>query len=180
MFEFLRFAVGSPRFYSGFLGLWPHVLSYYVGRIHAGELKQRFLNYYLANFDEQALERLGQDFCEQHLPTLIRADAIKRLKNHHEQCHTVFVVTASLGLWVKPWCDANGVELISTPYSINDQQSPRIQLGNNCKGAEKVSRIKAAVNIEHYEALYAYGDTRGDREMLCLADHAYFKVFTAN
>lgn len=50
-------------------------------------------------------------------------------------------------------------------------------LGRNCHGAEKVSRIREAFNLSDYDDIYAYGDTKGDKPMLALAKHAFYKPF---
>lgn len=47
--------------------------------------------------------------------------------------------------------------------------------GNNCYGTEKVLRIKEKYNLKEFEKIYAYGDSKGDREMLALAHEGYFK-----
>ena len=46
--------------------------------------------------------------------------------------------------------------------------------GGNCYGAEKARRLRALLGEAAVE-LYAYGDSRGDREMLAMADHAYYR-----
>jgi phosphoserine phosphatase len=49
--------------------------------------------------------------------------------------------------------------------------------GHNCYGQEKVRRIQAALDLAHYEHIYAYGDSSGDKPMLALADEAFYKPF---
>ncbi|AGY92580.1 hypothetical protein SPICUR_08125 [Spiribacter curvatus] len=47
--------------------------------------------------------------------------------------------------------------------------------GPNCRGAEKVVRLRALLDPAAYHPIYAYGDTAGDTEMLALADHATYR-----
>ena len=49
--------------------------------------------------------------------------------------------------------------------------------GDNCHGQEKVRRIKEAYPLDQYREIYAYGDTGGDRPMLGLATHSFYKPF---
>jgi phosphatidylglycerophosphatase C len=44
-------------------------------------------------------------------------------------------------------------------------------LGANCRGPEKATRLQTLFGTEKVE-LWAYGNSRGDDEMLALADHA--------
>jgi len=43
-------------------------------------------------------------------------------------------------------------------------------LSKNCYGIEKANKVKEAYNLSDYDYIYAYGDTRGDKELLELAD----------
>ena len=45
----------------------------------------------------------------------------------------------------------------------------------NCRGKEKVARIRAAVDLSGYSRIFAYGNSGGDREMLSIADEAVYK-----
>ena len=51
-------------------------------------------------------------------------------------------------------------------------------LTKNCYGAEKVNRLRevlVAPREEYY--IVAFGDSRGDKELLAYADKGYFKPF---
>ena len=47
----------------------------------------------------------------------------------------------------------------------------------NCYGPEKVRRIEAVWPHREQYDVSAFGDSRGDKEMLAYADQAYFKPF---
>ena len=49
-------------------------------------------------------------------------------------------------------------------------------VGPNCRGEEKVRRLKAAYG-QDMVLTAAYGDTSGDAEMLAMAREAGFRVF---
>ncbi|MGB7414865.1 MAG: haloacid dehalogenase-like hydrolase, partial [Thermosynechococcaceae cyanobacterium] len=52
----------------------------------------------------------------------------------------------------------------------------RIQ-GQNCYGPEKVKRLQGLLgNLEHF-CIYAYGDSRGDQELLATATFPYYRKF---
>jgi len=40
---------------------------------------------------------------------------------------------------------------------------------------EKVLRIKEKYDLKEFEKIFAYGDSKGDREMLALAHEGYYK-----
>ncbi len=37
--------------------------------------------------------------------------------------------------------------------------------------------IKEVLNLEQFEYIYAYGDSKVDREMLSIADESFYKLF---
>ena len=48
------------------------------------------------------------------LEPLIRKKALKEIEWHKENGHDVVIVSASIDLWLKPWCIKNDVALISS------------------------------------------------------------------
>ena len=79
--------------------------------------------------------------------------------------------------WVKPWCDKNNIDLISTRLEVKDNKLTGKFATKNCYGREKVNRVKEAYDLSQYNHIYAYGDSRGDRELLALADESFYKPF---
>ncbi len=47
--------------------------------------------------------------------------------------------------------------------------------GANCFGSEKVRRLEALLGAREGYSLYAYGDSRGDKELLSSADYPYYR-----
>jgi phosphoserine phosphatase len=45
----------------------------------------------------------------------------------------------------------------------------------NCYGAEKSRRLSDLLGEREAYTLYAYGDSTGDRELLAMADFAYYR-----
>lgn len=91
------------------------------------------------------------------------------------------MVSASLDLYLEPTAAALGFDdLLCTSPSANHLVFDGGLAGKNCRGPEKVSRLRNLLgNLADFE-IYAYGDSAGDRELLEKADHAYFRVFEPN
>jgi phosphoserine phosphatase len=49
--------------------------------------------------------------------------------------------------------------------------------GKNCKGQEKLRRVKSFFNLQEYEYIYAYGNEKSDRYLLNIAHEAYNNNF---
>ncbi|MCZ6166669.1 hypothetical protein O6B35_01880 [Campylobacter ureolyticus] len=50
-------------------------------------------------------------------------------------------------------------------------------MGKNCYAKEKVRRIKETFDLSKFDKIIAYGDSRGDKEMIEFADEGYYKFF---
>lgn len=118
-----------------------------------------------------------KDFATQHIPKIIRTEAFKAINQHLSNQETVVVVSASPENWVKPWCDIMGLFCIATRLEVKSNKVTGNFSGNNCYGQEKVRRIKERFNLSDFESIIAYGDSRGDQEMLELADSKNYKPF---
>jgi phosphoserine phosphatase len=70
-----------------------------------------------------------------------------------------------------------GIEIISTEIEISNNKITGKLSTANCYGPEKVNRLKKLLSMDDYSTIYAYGDSKGDREMLALAQHPHFKPF---
>lgn len=141
-------------------------------------VKERVLMRYLAGLSEVELHRLGADYAQQDIPRQVRPQALARLAWHRRQGHRCVVISASIEHYVTPWARAAGFDdVLATRLAVDDagRVSGRYD-GANCYGAEKVRRLQQLLGAAADVEIYAYGDSRGDRELLALADHAYYRT----
>jgi HAD superfamily phosphoserine phosphatase-like hydrolase len=87
------------------------------------------------------------------------------------------VISASIEHYVAPWAYAAGFDdVIATCLALDgDGRVTGHYAGENCYGAEKERRLRALLGAREDFEIYAYGDSRGDRELLTLADHAWYR-----
>ena len=69
------------------------------------------------------------------------------------------------------------IELMGTRLAVKNGRIAGTFDGENCYGDEKVCRIKEQFNLEAYKEILCYGDTPGDKPMLALATHRFYKPF---
>ncbi len=117
-------------------------------------------------------------FAEKVVPTLLRSEAVARMRFHQDQGHSVVIVTASIGDWIEPWALANGVRMVlASRAEVVDGELTGALQGANCHGTEKVARLRAVFPDRTAYTLFAYGDGHGDRELLASADFPFFRRF---
>ena len=72
-------------------------------------------------------------------------------------------------------CDVDTV--IATKINTEDNKVTGVFKSKNCYGIEKVNRLLELFPKRSDYYLYAYGDSRGDKELLSFADKGYYKEF---
>lgn len=177
LIKFIRFVVGDVKTMWGMLILSPMLVVYKLKFIPNYKAKQWMLSYFFKGMDEQKFYKVAEEYSLKQIDTILRPKAMKKITWHKEQGHKLVVVSASIECWLKPWCDKEGLDLIATKIEIKDGLITGKFLTKNCYGIEKANRVKEAYTLSDYDYIYAYGDSRGDKELLELADETFYKPF---
>lgn len=175
--EFIRFYHGTPKFLAGFAAASPWLVAMKLKMYQNYEAKQRVLKWFFSGEDAEVFNRKCLEFSEQVVPSLIRPGAIAEIEKHRNANATVAVISASAENWVRPWCEKNNLGCLATQLEVvNGKISGRIS-GFNCYGPEKERRIRECYPIDEFDEIFAYGDSRGDLEMMALAHQQHYKPF---
>lgn len=178
MFHFLKFKFGNRSFYQGMIRLFPKLLWHKLGFTSSKEAKEQLLTYFFKGSRLEDLIQIGSEYATTSLPKIIRPKAMEEIMQLKEMGYDLYLVSASVDIWIKAWGESNGFVVLSTQLEVDDNNciTGKI-LGENVNGEEKVNKIKNAVTLSNYEWIQAYGDTKGDYPMLNLANKKYFKPF---
>jgi phosphatidylglycerophosphatase C len=189
LLEMIKFSKGSFRFYLGFLINSPWLLAWKAGIISNQRAKERMLTWFFGGMQLDAFQDTCNRFAATAIPNLIRPKAIHEVRLLQEKGVEVVIVSASPANWLQPWTDQLGTALLATRLETrnhphNPQPGAPVTtrltgkiLDRNCHGEEKVCRIRESYDLSAYDNILAYGDSSGDKPMLALANHAFFKPF---
>ncbi len=177
LFEFIRFVKGRSRFFWGMVRLFPMLIANRLGLIPNNKAKEKMLSYFFKGMNYAEFKRYGEKFCTDVLPKIIKPAALDKINWHRSKHHRVIVVSASIEEWIRPWTDAMQIELICTEMEVNDNRLTGKFSTPNCNGPEKLKRIKERVDLENYSIIYAYGDSKGDDDMLRIATKPLYQHF---
>ncbi len=144
------------------------------GRWSNGRAKESMIAYFFTGKTLEEMRALGERFCREVLPSRMRPQAMDQLRAYREAGAAIAVVSASLDLWLSPFCSAEGVRMICTEAAFENGRFTGRFSTPNCNGAEKGRRVKAAYALEKYDHIVAYGNSRGDAALFELADEAWF------
>ena len=174
---FLKWRAGPVRWALGCLRLAPAALAYAFHR-DRGRIKADAVREFLIGARRDDLEAQAREFASRHSASLLRPDALAAWARWRNEPVKLVVVTASPRFVVAPFAKDLGADaLIGTEYVFDAQD--RITgdyVSPNCRGPEKVVRLKAAFGPD-FILKAAYGDTTGDREMIAMAQEAGYQVF---
>jgi len=177
LIRFIRFVVGDTKFAIGMVALSPMLTAYKLKLIPNYKAKQYMLTYFFKGMTEEKFMQVANEYSLQHIDTILRPKAMEKIAWHKEQGHKIVIVSASIECWLKPWCDKHGLNLIATKLEIKNGTVTGKFLTKNCYGIEKANRVHKQCNLDDYNHIYAYGDSRGDKELLSLADESFYKPF---
>jgi len=180
LFPFLLHVAGPTKFSFKVMMLLPTLTGYALGLIRNDIAKVKVLRCFLANMEMATLQQHALQFAEHKLPALLRSVAMQRLAWHRQQGHRCVVVSASLELYLRPWASKAGFNDIigSRLEELDGGRTSGNLLGENCFGPEKLRRLEALLGSRDGYTLYAYGDSRGDKELLSAADFPFYKKFS--
>jgi phosphatidylglycerophosphatase C len=177
LLEFIKFYHGTGRFLTGFALTSPWTALMTLKVIPNWKAKQKVLQWFFKGENVQTFNQKCREFSETKVPGLIRPKALQEINKHLQDGSTVVVISASAENWVRPWCEKNQLNCLATQLQILDGKLTGKIEGFNCYGAEKERRIRECYTLTDFEEIVAYGDSKGDLEMLALAQQQHYKPF---
>lgn len=159
--------------------LCPDFARYLIGRLSRQGMKEKILTRFIGGKAYADIQALGKQYADNQLDTYLKPEALKRLLWHQSQGHRCLLVSASLEFYLIPWAKRHGFEaVIASRLEVKPDGCATGRLaGLNCWGPEKERRLLAYLSGEEHPQLYVYGDSRGDQEMLALAQHPFYRKF---
>ena len=173
--DFMRYAVSKPRRLAGNVLFIPLILGYKMGFVSGNRIRASVVRFGFRGVPVEALSARARIFCSDVVPVAIRPMALARIRWHQERGDTVVVVSGALDIYLEHWCRDHGLELICSRLEERGGVLTGRYREAQCIGEEKRRRIRERYDMESFEHVYAYGDTRDDTEMLELAHTRFFR-----
>ena len=180
LIEFIRFTKGSAVLYWGMLLHLPWLILMKLHLYDNSKTKERVFAWFFRGMPIEQFNKLGHEFYQAEADKLLYSDAKQQIHDHHQKGDLVVILSASIENWVQPFTSALQAEgLLGTQVEIQNNKLTGRFSTPNCYGAEKVQRLKEWLRTSAIEQPYiiAYGDSRGDKELLQFADESHYKQF---
>ena len=160
---------------AGKVVLMPLVVGYKLGVITGNTIRSSVVRFGFRGEEAAQVEQAGERFSREVLPGVIRPMALERIQLHKAQGDVVVVVSAALDLYLAHWCRLHQLDLICSKLEVANGVLTGRYCGEQCASKEKSRRILEAYEPRDFSAVYAYGDTKEDMDMLSLASRKYFR-----
>lgn len=177
LIEFIRFAKGDKAFLLCFLRYSPLLVLMKLGLYPNWKAKQRVFSHCFRGMAVDTFNSLCSRFARDKA-RLMRPKGMKKLREVLAEGGKVVVVSASVNNWVEPFfADIGGVYVVGTMVEEREGVLTGRFLTKNCYGEEKVTRLLQLFPERTQYWLTAYGDSRGDFELLDFANESYYRPF---
>lgn len=198
LLAFIRFACGPVRMCMGFALYAPLLVLMKLKLYPNYKAKQKVFTHFFRGMTLARFDALCTAFAQQG-EHLLRPAARSFINTVRSEAYAMAIVSASIDNWVRPFAEMylqsdNAQDKSQGNVQDNKPALPIIVLGTkvevdaagcltgrfatpNCYGPEKVRRIEAVWPHREQYDVSAFGDSRGDKEMLAYADQGYFKPF---
>jgi len=149
-------------------------LSYLTGKLTAHESKERFLGF-INNIHEDDMKEIVKDFYEKRLSKILYKDAINMIKELKNQGFLIYLISASPEFYINELYNIKEVDMIigtKIKRSEDEFKFCNIIDGFNCKGEEKVKRLKEVLKAEgkeiDFKNSYMFSDSLSDLPLMNL------------
>lgn len=155
----------------------PYLCLYFLGRIDNSSVKEKLFQTFFSGENNNEFNKKCIEFAESTLSKKRRAIANEKLKWHKDKKHEIAIVSASIENYLIPLFKEEKIRVIATQLEVVDNKLTGNFSSPNCYGEEKRKRVLKQYDLKNYDEIYAYGDSRGDQELLDLATQSFFKKF---
>jgi HAD superfamily hydrolase (TIGR01490 family) len=122
------------------------------------------------------LEATARDFAADVLAKHLRREAVELADWHRTQGHRLVIVSASLGVYLRPIAEQLRFDaVLATELEADDGSLTGNIVGDNVRGPEKARRLDLWIDDElpgTRPFVWAYGDSSGDKELWARADRS--------
>lgn len=179
LLEFIKFAKGSCALYAAFALYLPLLVLMKLRLYSNYRTKEKIFSHLFRGMTVEDFNAVCRRFAGANGQRLLRPKAVEYInKVSADDDAAMVVVSASMENWVVPFFDGmEKISVIGTVPEVKDGILTGRFSTANCYGEEKVRRLLELYPDRDDYQLIAFGDSRGDRELLAFADEAHYKPF---
>lgn len=172
--RFLRRVATPEQLAQAWWKVGPWLLAYRLKLISAERIRARVTRLTFSNRHSDDIATQAAGYARDVLPQMVRPQMLEQIRWHLQQRHTVVIVSGSLDLYLRPWCESLGLGLICNRLESRDGRLTGRYADGDC-GPRKVEHIRQRYDLSRFQRIHAYGDSAEDRPMLALANDRWYR-----
>jgi len=172
--RFLRRVATPEQLAQAWWKVGPWLLAYRLKLISAARIRARVTRLTFSNRHSEDIATQAADYARDVLPGVVRPQMLEQIRWHLQQRHTVVIVSGSLDLYLRPWCESLGLGLICNRLESRDGRLTGRYADGDC-GPRKAEHIRQRYDLSRFQRIHAYGDSCEDRPMLALAHDRWYR-----
>lgn len=174
---FLKFAFGRRKFARRIIKMVFPTLRCFRRKLTRDELKEVLIKTFLTDIKEEWLKEKAEAFCKAYWTKLMRPAGLLAVAEEINRHAEVTICSASPAMVLQPFADRLGIKLIGTTLEVVDGVLTGKIIGNNCRCGGKIKRLERVYGDLTQYHLRAWGDSRGDHELLYAAQDPHWRYF---
>lgn len=150
---------------------------YAIGIFSAKKAKESFIAF-IDGIEEEQMQMLVREFYDNVFINIFYEDAMASMKKLKSEGYKVILISASAEFYLNELYKIKEVDkVIGTRFTVINGKHTRIIQGENCKGEEKVVRLKQYLKEENMEVdfknSYMFSDSLSDSPLFNLVGNPY-------
>ena len=175
---FLRYYAGNFKWALNILRLLPVFAAYLIRLIDRNSVKAHVIRRFFKNESVSDVNAKAKQFAHEVIPGLIRPLAQESLDAAKKTPESLYICSASITPYLDAWADTQGIgNILATELEESNGRYTGQIKGWNIWGPGKVRRILAEFAPYPVTIMEAYGDSRGDKELLHAAQVSHWRPF---
>jgi len=178
LMELFKYVIKNDKRNIRFLPRAIYCGSMYLLKIYdEKKVKEKFLKF-IDGIEEKNLAKLVKNFYDEKLKTILYEDALTMMKKLKSEGYDIYLISASPEFYINEFYNIKEVDkIIGTKFNFKNGIFTREMEGENCKGEEKVRRLKEVLKNEKIEVdfkeSYMFSDSLSDKPLLDLVGKPY-------
>jgi len=178
LMELFKYVIKNDKKNIRFLPRAIYCGSMYLLKIYdEKKVKEKFLKF-IDGIEEKDLAKLVKKFYDEKLKTILYEDALTMMKKLKSEGYEIYLISASPEFYINEFYNIKEVDkIIGTKFNFKNGTFTREMEGENCKGEEKVRRLKEVLKNEKIEVdfkeSYMFSDSLSDKPLLDLVGKPY-------
>jgi len=177
LFQFIAFYKGKLIKYFGLLVLSPVLIGVFFRLLSRHRAKELVISYFFKGEDELKFGNECRKFANNVLVKSLKPDALSVLNDYKKSRDRIIIISASMEYYISEIANLLGVDSIGTRMVFQNNKLTGKILGKNCRGPEKIKRLKEIVDLSSFNEIIAFGDSEGDGDLLEIATKSNYRIF---